>query len=146
MYYATHLRALSISLNSPFNGLTTTYYSQHISVICPIIVNVPFCLVHAIILYDLLHLHFQVKNQKTCLFVLCEFHYLSRLSWNAGLTENMFKGLQDLCSPQICSKLLYFLQSHIHGLLGILNTFTNITHSKNEKKKISIRPKFILSK
>lgn len=136
MYYASHLRALSISLNKPFNGWTTTYYSQHISFICPIIVNVPFCLVHSINLYDLLHLHFQVKDQKTCLFVLCKFHYLSRLSWNAGLTENMFERLQDLCSSQICSNLLNFLQSHIHGLLGVFNTFTNITQSKNEGKKL----------
>lgn len=69
-------------------------------------------------------------------FALCEFYYLSRLIGNAGLTQNMFEGLQDLCSSQVCFKRLNFLQSLVRGLLGVLYTFTDNVHSINTHGKI----------
>lgn len=36
----------------------------------------------------------------------------------------MLEGPQDLCSSQICIDLFNFLQRLVHGLLGVLHTFT----------------------
>lgn len=84
---------------------------------------------------------YQLELQNMCSdrsdnFALCEFYYLSRLIGNAGLTQNMFEGLQDLCSSQVCFKRLNFLQSLVRGLLGVLYTFTDNVHNINTHGKI----------
>lgn len=58
---------------------------------------------------------------------------------NAGLTENMFEGLQDLCSSQICLNVPNLLQSLIHVLLGVRHTFTDIIHSTNNEKRCILK-------